>query len=268
MTTSVEPSVGLASWELSALRHERLTAGAVLPTAAGPLWGLVLDGAVALETSAGTEVLGRGDAVLIDARTAYRLSGADDAEVAIADLRLVVPPSSVPSPLVVRDFAGRHHGVTELVRSCPLRDECRPTVFAASYGGLVGTSMVAAWLEDEGRVPDQDPSDAAVATVVTALADDPADAWTVGRMARLAHLSRSALGERFQRELGRSPAQVLRDIRMQRARRLLAEEARSVGDIGRAVGYGSTAAFSRAFSAQHGTSPQEWRVGRSLERSG
>src|SRR4249919_3681227 len=108
MTTSVEPSVGLASWELSALRHERLTAGAVLPTAAGPLWGLVLDGAVALETSAGTEVLGRGDAVLIDARTAYRLSGADDAEVAIADLRLVVPPSSVPSPLVVRDFAGRH----------------------------------------------------------------------------------------------------------------------------------------------------------------
>lgn len=278
MSVSLEPAVRLvppdlvapvtapASWELSALRHERLPAGSVLPTAAGPLWAMVLDGVVTLETAGGTEPLRTGDAVLIDARTAYRLVGADDggsvgAEVAVADLRLVVPPSPVPTPLIVRDFARRHHGVAELVRTCPLGAECRTSSFAASYGGLIGASMVAAWGEDQGRGSDGETasSDAVVAAVVSAIAAHPAEAWTVGRMARLVHLSRSALGERFRRELGRSPAQVLREIRMQQARELLADGRRSVAEIGSAVGYGSSAAFSRAFSAHHRMAPQEWR---------
>jgi AraC-like DNA-binding protein len=261
MTISVEPAVGRATWELSALRHERLPEGAALPISAGPLWALVLGGVVTLETAGASDPLCAGDAVLIDARTAYRLVGAEDAEVAVADLRVVVPPSPVPSPLVVRHFARRHHGVHELVRTCPLRDECRPTAFAASYGGLIGASMVAAWRDDQEPGADSQnvPSDAAVAAVVAALAADSGSDWTVGRMARLVHLSRSALGERFRRELGRSPVQVLREIRMQEARRLLADEVRSVGEIGRGVGYGSSAAFSRAFSAHHGMSPQEWR---------
>jgi AraC-like DNA-binding protein len=266
MTMSVEPSAGMESWELSALRHERLAEGAALPLVAGPVWALVLGGVVVLETSGGTDPLRTGDAVLIDARTAYRLVGAEDAEVAVADLRVVVPPSPVPSPLVVRDFARRHHGVHELVRTCPLRDECRPTAFAASYGGLIGASMVGAWQEDHASLgdPRTAPADAAVTTVVAALAADSGADWTVGRMARLVHLSRSALGERFRRELGRTPVQVLREIRMQQARRLLADEVRSVGEIGRGVGYGSSAAFSRAFSAHHGMSPQEWRADRSV----
>jgi len=257
------PSAGApAPWDLSALRHERLPTGAVLPTAPGPLWALVLDGVVTLEISGGLEPLHTGDAVLIDARTAYRLVGADDATLAVADLRLVVPPSPVPTLMVVRDFARRHYGVGELVRSCPLRAECAPTAFAASYGGLIGASMVAAWLEDQGQgsAAESTSSDQAVAAVVAALAASPAEAWTVGRMARSVHLSRSALSERFRRELGRSPAQVLREIRMQQARRLLADEVRSVGEIGHAVGYGSLAAFSRAFSAHHRMAPQEWRV--------
>lgn len=268
MTISAEPPTALATWELSASRHERLAAGAALPAAAGPLWALVLEGVVTLETGAGVESLHAGDAVLIDARTAYRIRAAEPAEVAVADLRLVVPPSPVPSPLVVRDFARRHHGVAELVRTCPLRAECEPTVFAASYGGLIGASMVVAWREAEGRgsEPDRAQSDAVVAAVVAALVAGPAEAWTVGRMARLVHLSRSALAERFRRELDRSPAQVLREIRMQQARRLLADDVRAVGEVGQVVGYGSVAAFSRAFSAHHGMSPQEWRVGRALDQ--
>jgi AraC-like DNA-binding protein len=257
MTVTVTPA---SSWELSALRHERLEAGAVLSQAVGPLWALVLDGAVTLETGHGREPLYAGDAVLVDATTAYRLTGQDDADVAVADLRLVVPSSPVPSPLVVRDFSRRHHGVHELVRTCPLRGECQGTTFAVSYGGLIGASMVAAWLEDQGPGPEAQPASGTVTAVVAALAANPAEAWTVGRMARLAHLSRSALGARFRRELGRSPVQVLREIRMQQARWLLADDVRSVGEVGRAVGYGSSAAFSRAFSAHHRMAPQEWRT--------
>lgn len=265
----VAPTTGTAPWELSALRHERLPAGSVLPTATGPLWVLVLAGVVTLETSEGTEPLHPGDAVLIDGRTAHRLTGEEDAELAVADLRLVVPPSPVPTPLVVRDFARRHRGVAELVRTCPLTGECRASAFAVSYGGLLGASMIAAWQEDEGRDPggESGPPDSAVATVVAALAASPADEWSVGRMAGLVHLSRSALAERFRRELGRSPAQVLREIRMQQARRLLADEFRSVGEIGHAVGYGSSAAFSRAFSAHHRMAPQVWRAASAAGRA-
>src|SRR5262245_61141705 len=260
MSAWTETDVPVASWELSGLRHEQLAAGSVLPVAAGPLWALVLDGGIALETGGGTEPLVTGDAVLIDARTAYRLIGADDAQVAVADLRLVVPPSPVPSPLIVRDYARRNHGVHELVRTCPLTGECGPSAFAASYGGLIGASMVAAWLEDKGQGAESEPSDPAVTAVVAALTASPAEPWTVGRMATLVHLSRSALGERFRHEVGRSPAQVLREIRMQQARRLLADDLRSVGEVGHAVGYGSVAAFSRAFSAHHLMAPQEWRA--------
>jgi AraC-like DNA-binding protein len=260
----VPPATGPAPWDISALRHQRLDAGAHLPDAAGPLWVLVLDGAGTLQTASGTQHLGVGDAVLIDAHTAYRLTAAEGgAELAVADLRLVLPPFPVPSPLVVRDFARRHHGVNELVRTCPLGVECAPTVFAASYGGLIGASMVAAWLDDNGRDaqdPLDDPVGPAVAAVVAALAAYPAEQWTVERMAGLVHLSRSARGERFRRELGRSPVRVLREIRMQQARRLLTDRDRSVEQVGHAVGYGSAAAFTRAFSTHHGVAPNAWRA--------
>lgn len=255
-------AAGPAPWELSALHHQRLRTGSVLATSAGPLWVLVLDGTLTLETGVGPDLLGTGDAALVGARTAYGLTAGVEAEVAVADLRLVVPPAPVPSPLVVRGFAGRHPGVAELVRGCPLGVACRASVFAASYGSLIGAAMIASWQEDSGHgsAAEPGPADPVVAAVVAAVTDRPADPWTVDRMARLVHMSRSALGERFRRELGRSPVLVLREIRMQQARTLLADPSRSVEQIGYAVGYGSAAAFSRAFSAHHGTGPQVWRA--------
>jgi len=268
-TVDVVPTTPTASWELTALRHERLRTGAVLAPAAGPLWALVLHGVVTLETSGGTEPLCAGDAVWIDTTTAYRLTAADGAVLAVADLRLVVPPARVPSPLIVREFARQHSGVSELVRACPLGVECQRTLFAASYAGLIGAAMVAAWshVDGPGAPAPADGADAAVAVVVAALAERPGEPWTVERMARLVHLSRSALAERFRREIGRTPSQVLRELRMQHARALLSDESRSVEQIGYAVGYGSIAAFSRAFSAHHRMAPQVWRATSSARRA-
>ena len=148
----VAPTTPTASWELTALRHERLRTGTVLAPMSGPLWALVLRGVVTLETSSGVEPLCTGDAVWIDTTTAYRLIATDGAELAVADLRLVVPPSRLPTPLIVREFDRHHSGVSELVRACPLGEECQRTLFAASYGGLIGASMVAAWsqIDEEG----------------------------------------------------------------------------------------------------------------------
>ncbi|WP_344449727.1 helix-turn-helix transcriptional regulator [Actinocorallia aurantiaca] len=242
---------------MSSLRHVRLPAGMALDGPPDPGWALVLDGAVSLETAAGTEPLAGGDAVLVDGRTAHRILASEPSGLVVADLRLAVPAHRLPSPLVVRDFGGRHNGVSALVGKCQLGDARRTSFFAASYGNLIGAAMTDSWLEEEGR--DDTSPDPAVASVVAAVTARPGEPWTVEGMARLAHLSRSALGERFRRELGRSPVEVLREVRMREARRLLGDASRPVEHVAFAVGYGSAAAFSRAFSARHGVAPQAWR---------
>ena len=264
-----QPARGPVAWELTELSHRSLTAGDRLVPSSTSLWLLVLDGGLVLETASGSDALSRGDAVFLDDRTAYRLTAGTETDVAVAALRPVLPPVPVPSPLVVRDFAGRHVGVAELVRTCPLDSGCHdPSVFAPSYGGLIGASMMAAWSEAQtGYERSPTPPDPAVVAIVAAVADRPADAWTVDRMAGLVHLSRSALTERFRRTLGLSPVRVLREIRMQHARELLADGSRSVEQLGYAVGYGSPAAFSRAFSGHHRVAPQAWRDSSALNPS-
>ncbi|WP_327289710.1 AraC family transcriptional regulator [Streptomyces sp. NBC_01198] len=242
---------GMAAWDMVAVTVRRMAPGEGLDEADGAIWALVLDGDARLETAAGAEGLQAGDAFHVDARSPYRLVALTGAEVAVGALRAVPP---LPSPLVVRDFAGSNRGIAELVRICPLDPRDGPPLFAASYGGLIQAAMVGTL--DRSAPQDSDPRLTALVSVLDA---HPGRPWTVESMARVAHLSRSSLGERFRRELGRSPAQVLREVRMRHARDLLAGTARPVEQIAFAVGYGSAAAFSRAFSAYHGSSPQAWR---------
>ncbi|MGI5189801.1 helix-turn-helix transcriptional regulator [Promicromonospora sp. CA-289599] len=103
--------------------------------------------------------------------------------------------------------------------------------------------------------------DTAVAHVVAELVARPGEPWTLDEMAGLVHLSRSALTGRFRRATGHSPMRVLREVRMHRARTLLAVERLSVTRVAFEVGYGSVAAFSRAFAVDHGVSPLAWRSG-------
>jgi AraC-like DNA-binding protein len=85
--------------------------------------------------------------------------------------------------------------------------------------------------------------------------------WTIEDLAREVALSRSALAERFTRLVGDPPIQYLARWRMQVAAGLLAEGAK-VAAAARAVGYGSEAAFSRAFKKMVGTAPGNWREAR------
>jgi len=146
--TSVEPA-----WEMSNLERVTLSAGASLQHRPGPGWAFVVAGQVRLETAAGDEGLAPGDAVLVDARTAYRITTpeTEPATLVIADLRPSVPVPRLPSPLVVRGFATASPGVAALVTMCPLQTECPPDLFAASYGNLIGAAMVAAWAASQGH---------------------------------------------------------------------------------------------------------------------
>ncbi|WP_329000169.1 AraC family transcriptional regulator [Kribbella sp. NBC_00709] len=246
-----------ARFDIGGLRHQELDSEASLG-APGPLWFLVLGGAVTLRTAAGTSELGVGDAAWLDSQTGFTVTTAAGAELAAADLRVVVAAHAIPSPLVVRGFAARHPGVAELVKSCPLDGHCRASTFGEGYGTLIGAAMTDSWLEDEH--PEADEVDPLVTRVLEAVVADPAGQWSVESLATLAHLSRSALNTRFQKALGRSPIRMLRDVRMGEARLLLADPGLPVEAVASRCGYGSIAAFSRAFTSEHGLSPQSWRA--------
>jgi AraC-like DNA-binding protein len=248
-----------ALYDIGGLQHRELDVKASLG-APGPLWFLVLSGATTLKTSVGSTDLGPGDAAWLDSRTGFTVMTATGAELAMADLRVVVAAHSIPSPLVVHDFASRHPGVAELVRSCPLDGHCRASAFGAGYGTLIGAAMTDSWHEDAGAYPDGGEADPLVTRVLEAVVADPAGDWSVESLAGLAHLSRSALNARFQKTLGRSPIRMLRDVRMGEARQLLTDRGLSVERIASRCGYSSIAAFSRAFTSEHGLSPQSWRA--------
>ncbi|WP_285102499.1 AraC family transcriptional regulator [Promicromonospora sp. MEB111] len=264
---------------MTTLTRERLSAGDVR-SRPGALWAVVLAGAATLETAGARHRVLAGDAVLVDARTAHRLVADDETDLVHGDLRPAVPSAALPSPLVVRGFDQRQRGVVALVTACPLDAISSPAPFAASYAGLVGAAMAALWHETvtpagsaggaaggsagagaAGTGIAVATADTQVADVVAALADRPGEPWTLDRMAALVHLSRSALTERFRRATGHSPMQMLREVRMHRARTLLIDRCLPVTRVAFEVGYGSVAAFSRAFTSDHGLSPLAWRAG-------
>jgi AraC-like DNA-binding protein len=250
---------GMPTWDMVGVTVRRLAPMERLVGVDGAIWALVLEGDARLETVAGTQELQAGDALHVDARSSYRLVALTRAEVAVSPLRGFPP---LPSPLVARDFAGRNRGIAELVRTCPLDPRREQPLFTASYGGLIQAAMVQAFDESARQAFDESArqgSGPRLTALVSVLDAHPGRPWTVESMAQVAHLSRSSLGERFRREFGRSPAQVLREVRMRHARELLAGTNRPIGQIAFAVGYGSAAAFSRAFSAYHSSSPQAWR---------
>jgi AraC-like DNA-binding protein len=241
---------------MTTLKREWLPAGAATSGSSG-LWALVLAGAVTLETAGARSRVLPGDAVLVDARTAHRLVVEVEADLVHGDLWQAVPSAVLPSPLVVRGFSDRQRGVVALVTTCPLEVTCSQDLFSSSYAGLIGAAMSRLSQDDA----DGAAADPAVAHVLAELAARPDEPWTPDEMAGLVHLSRSALTERFRRATGHSPMRMLREVRMQRARTLLAVERLPVTRVAFQVGYGSVAAFSRAFAADHGVSPLAWRAG-------
>jgi signal transduction histidine kinase/CheY-like chemotaxis protein len=74
-------------------------------------------------------------------------------------------------------------------------------------------------------------------------------------LARALAMGRSALFDRFRSELGIQPGELVRAIRLERGRELLDLGSGSVSEVAYAVGFGSLAAFSRAYRARYGHPP-------------
>lgn len=98
-------------------------------------------------------------------------------------------------------------------------------------------------------------SDPPVAAALHAIHADVARPWTVAGLAAEARVSRSVLAERFARRVGLTPFEYLLSWRMAVAKRALRHGDQPIAEIAREVGYGSTSAFSTAFSRVTGSAP-------------
>lgn len=94
---------------------------------------------------------------------------------------------------------------------------------------------------------------------LTAIYDSPEQPHTLERLADIAGMSRSSFADHFSQAFGRGPMDLLRDIRLNRAARLLQGGDLPVKALARNVGYHSRSYFSRAFKDRFGLSPAEFR---------
>ena len=87
----------------------------------------------------------------------------------------------------------------------------------------------------------------------------PATPWTVERLAKEAGMSRTSFAVKFARLVGMTPLAYLTHWRMQEASRLLREAREPILTIAERTGYGSEAAFTRAFKKAFAVTPAAYR---------
>ena len=100
--------------------------------------------------------------------------------------------------------------------------------------------------------------DPAVARALNVIHTRYAEDLHVSTLAREAGVSRTVLADRFSRLLGEPPMRYCSRWRLKVAAGMLRQEGRSAAEIAFLVGFGSEAAFNRAFRREYGKPPVAW----------
>jgi AraC-like DNA-binding protein len=100
-------------------------------------------------------------------------------------------------------------------------------------------------------------SDERIGRALGAMHREPNRAWTVELLAETAMMSRSIFSDRFTAVVGIPPLRYLTRWRLTIAADLLRAGTLKVTEVAHGAGYGSEAAFSRAFKAQFGYPPRD-----------
>lgn len=93
---------------------------------------------------------------------------------------------------------------------------------------------------------------------LVAMHEQPAREWSLHELAEVANMSRSVFASTFRSAVGTTAGQYLQGWRIRMAQTAL-RRGHPLKLIAAEVGYGSEAALSRAFKAQTGESPREWK---------
>ena len=117
---------------------------------------------------------------------------------------------------------------------------------------------------------DQDPNagagwigalrDPVIGPAIALIHQRPSEPWTVESLSAEVGMSRSGFSARFSQLVGESPKQYVTRWRMQIAEDTLRTTDRSILSVAHSLGYGSEAAFSRAFKRVIGWPPSHCRL--------
>lgn len=95
---------------------------------------------------------------------------------------------------------------------------------------------------------------------IVALHRDPGRNWSVAELATEAGVSRSVFAERFLAATGMTPVRYLTELRMRLAAQWITRDREAIEAVAYRLGYGSLAAFSRAFKRVVGRPPGAMRA--------
>ena len=230
------PSAGRRLRRQAGYSGGRLASETVAGNPGSPLWGGAAQGTVALRVSAVRRgkfpPLRNALPPLLHVRT----GGADSAGWLRATIEQMVAEVDRP----------RTGGLSMLERLTEITfiELLRYQIMAAKPGSV-------GWLAGL--------ADPALGRCLSLIHDEPGREWSVPSLSAASGLSRSTLAERFETMLDTSPMRYLRDWRLCLASVSLSTTAKSIAAIAHEAGYGTEAAFSRAFSRTYGVPPAAWR---------
>lgn len=101
--------------------------------------------------------------------------------------------------------------------------------------------------------------DPKLALCLQAIHTSPQYHWSLDKLASHVGSSRSVISDRFNAAIGMGPISYLTQWRMTKAREMLEQNILDIEGVAQQCGYTSVPAFTRRFSAIHGTSPGSWR---------
>ncbi|WP_170062022.1 helix-turn-helix domain-containing protein [Compostimonas suwonensis] len=270
--TELDAAIAGLEWTLLDFRRTELRERVGLRLPRGLMrFHWVVSGAVDVIGVGAPVRLAAGDFILVDSAEPYEIRAQEPALVDSGDL--ACGPYSrnalariMPGVLVACGFTTREPHMVSLLEG--LRQETasgEPSLagsraIASRFASLITAAAVRSWVL-AGCAPASwslAVRDQHIARAIGAMRDDPGASWSLDDLARIAQSSRSAFVERFREVTGDSPGRFLTTLRMERAERLLRVENLGVGETATMLGYGSNAAFSRAFRRHVGESPVSW----------
>jgi len=100
---------------------------------------------------------------------------------------------------------------------------------------------------------------------INAFVASPKKDWSLQALAKVAGMSRARFAEEFKLVTGQTPARIFSRMRLTAVARELTSATLSVEAAAEEAGYGSSAAFVRAFQREFGETPARWRRQRSTD---
>jgi AraC-like DNA-binding protein len=169
--------------------------------------------------------------------------------------------TAMPEVMLVGTLLERYPELPPILAAMERESAARRTGFAgilARLADVVAAIIVRGWVEcgcgdATGWV--QALHDPRLGKAIVALHRDPGRNWTVADLAAEMGSSRSVFAERFLAVTGMTPVRYLTELRMRLAAQWIARDRESIEAVAFRLGYGSLAAFSRAFKRVVGSAP-------------